>query len=236
MTDVFISHSYQDKPLVKRLAKQLRDEGLSIWLDEESLLPGSDIVASLSQAISSARAVLVVLGDRKESSDWVRSEVAIALSQKDKLVVPVVTAKTADVPFMLRHLKAVDLSDETGFADGVHRLASFLKQEPAFREHNPAARIDRIAIESQALRKEVLEYSRVQTNKNIRLVAGATAIVALASTAAVVLVFFKERLAFSDHMVSMLLGVTAGWGANFLYGVVKERIAARLTKRTGGEA
>lgn len=236
MTDVFISHSYQDRPFVNRLANQLRDEGLSVWLDEESLLPGSDIVASLSQAIAAARAVLVVLGDRTVASNWMRSEAAIALSQKDKLVVPVVTTKSADVPFMLRHLKAVDLSDETRFADSVHRLASFLKDEPTFREQNPAARIERIAVESQALRNEVLEYSRIQTGKNIRLIAGATAIVALATSGAVALVFFKERLGFSDHVVSLLLGVAAGIAANLLYRVVKEQIAARLTKRTGGKA
>lgn len=236
MTDVFISYSFQDKPFVNRLAKQLRDEGLSVWLDEESLLPGSDIVASLSQAIYSARAVLVVLGERTVNSDWMRSEAAIALSQKDKLVVPVITTKNADIPFMLRHLKAVDLYDETRFSESVHRLASFLKHEPPIRKQNPAARIERIAVESKALHDEALEYSLVQTKENIRLIAGATAVVVVVAAVATMFLFLKGRLFLSDEIPPLLLGMIGGVIVDLLYWRIKKQIDGLISKQTGGQS
>ncbi len=257
MTDVFIIHSHQDRPFVDRLAKQLEEEGLAVRLDVESISPGSDIAAGIMRGISSARAVLVVLGDdRTPTGDWVQFGAAIALAQKDKLVIPVVTTNNAYVPFMLRHLKAVDLSDEAKFREKTRRLALFLKHEPAIPGQDPGARIERLAVESEALNRMLIDFSKLTRTKNIGLVAGAAALAVTITTVVVAgaasVAFFREMQAvlgrmssfidpysfpysFYDPLYSLVVGTAVGLVAQHLYKVVKQLIAARLTKRTGDE-
>lgn len=41
--DVFLSHSSEDKGIVRELAKRLKGDGLRVWLDEWVIQPGDMI-------------------------------------------------------------------------------------------------------------------------------------------------------------------------------------------------
>jgi hypothetical protein len=47
--DVFLSHSAKDKARVRRLAEQLRQDGLKVWFDEWVLKPGDSIPAKIEE-------------------------------------------------------------------------------------------------------------------------------------------------------------------------------------------
>lgn len=230
MADVFISYSPSELATARRLADILREANLSIWMDEQSLAPGADIASGLEQAIRGSRTVLVVLGKNTDSNSWVRTETAIALSQKDKRVIPILTVRNADIPFMLRHLQAVDLSSHDDFDSRARELAEYLKRTPATSPSDPAARYARVAAETDALRLEKLDYNRAKTSSNMSLIAGAATVLVLSLSLAVALILLKDKLDLSDHLISMLLGVFSGMAATYLYRSIKDRIRAKLSK------
>jgi nucleotide-binding universal stress UspA family protein len=60
--DVFLSHNSRDKPAVRELAAALRARGLSVWLDEDSLLPGEPWQKTLEEVLERAGAGAVLVG------------------------------------------------------------------------------------------------------------------------------------------------------------------------------
>ena len=60
--DVFLCHNSADKPGVRELAKELADQGLLGWIDEEQLLPGDVIQAKLERAIEETGVIVVCIG------------------------------------------------------------------------------------------------------------------------------------------------------------------------------
>jgi TIR domain len=59
---VFLCHNHQDKPQVRQLAQQLREQGIVPWLDEEEILAGTQFPAALERVIDEVPAVAVILG------------------------------------------------------------------------------------------------------------------------------------------------------------------------------
>jgi hypothetical protein len=60
--DVFLSHNSVDKPAVKRLGEALKKRGLSVWLDEWELAPGSSWIEELENIISTCGSSAVCVG------------------------------------------------------------------------------------------------------------------------------------------------------------------------------
>src|SRR5574341_477966 len=52
---VFISHSSNDKPVVRELANRLKQDGLRVWLDEWEIQPGDMIGLKISQGLERSR-------------------------------------------------------------------------------------------------------------------------------------------------------------------------------------
>jgi hypothetical protein len=52
--DVFFSHSSKDKPVVRELAKRLRQDGLRVWLDEcgEDEGEGGGVIGDLKSRLT----------------------------------------------------------------------------------------------------------------------------------------------------------------------------------------
>jgi hypothetical protein len=76
---VFISYSRADNALVTRLKDNLEASGISIWVDRESLRPGTpDWEEALRNAICAAYAVLLVASPNARCSRYVKDELRIA--------------------------------------------------------------------------------------------------------------------------------------------------------------
>jgi TIR domain len=75
--DVFLSYSSRDQRFVGRLAEQLRNAGLDVWLDEAELRVG-DSLDEIENSIRQARSVVVALSETSKDSDWVAKEIGFA--------------------------------------------------------------------------------------------------------------------------------------------------------------
>jgi hypothetical protein len=59
--DVFLSHSSEDKPVVRALAERLRTDGLRIWLDEWIIQPGDMIGLKVEEGLEKSRVLEPVM-------------------------------------------------------------------------------------------------------------------------------------------------------------------------------
>ncbi|WP_177186261.1 toll/interleukin-1 receptor domain-containing protein [Nitrosomonas sp. Nm166] len=250
-SDVYISYARSDISFVRRLVNQLRDEGLSVWFNEESFLLGSNLTHDITKAISSARVVLVVLSERSEDNEFINFESALALESK-KLVIPVISTKDSKIslPYILRDIKKIDLSDDASFKQDVHFLAQSIKQHgSALRKVLPLGNEDleakkkRIDLESKILESEIEEYSHIQLSKNFRLILS-TGIVIIVFSMIMIAFFivisteeqvFTERLAYTVAAVVAIGGGIIGFFSIYLFEKARKRIADRNARHKEGE-
>jgi hypothetical protein len=126
---VFISHTAVDKPFVRQLAERLRSEGFQIWLDERDLMPGDALAQRISEALLSARVVLVVVSRASIASMWLRYELNLATDRMIKgqcRVIPIVI-DDAPLPAEVRALLYADC--RTSFDEGIPSILTALKHE-----------------------------------------------------------------------------------------------------------
>jgi TIR domain-containing protein/NNMT/PNMT/TEMT family protein len=112
--DVFLCHSWGDKPAVRRLAQQLRERGLRPWLDEEQLRPGMPWQPVLEEVISSIPAAAVIVGPQGVGP-WQNQELNAFIRQFIRRRCPVVPvllpgARRLNLPVFLDGLTWVDLT------------------------------------------------------------------------------------------------------------------------------
>ncbi len=74
--DLFLSHNRRQKPWVRQLVKFLRDRGLRVFFDEDSIAPGEDVVAALERAVEASDALVLVLSRSSVFSKWIAFETA----------------------------------------------------------------------------------------------------------------------------------------------------------------
>jgi len=76
---LFVSYSRKDKPFVDRLMADLQSRGMTIWIDNIGLKPGTrNWESGLRTAIREACAVLLVASPDSRQSNYVADEVSIA--------------------------------------------------------------------------------------------------------------------------------------------------------------
>src|SRR5262245_3002772 len=81
--DVFLSHHSADKPVVEELAMQLREAGLSVFLDNQEISPGEPWVAALERALLASHALIVCIG-ASSLGPWAEREVDAALERSTR--------------------------------------------------------------------------------------------------------------------------------------------------------
>ena len=82
MSSIFLSHNHADKPFVRRLAQDLQDAGVRVWIDEAEIMIGDSLIEKIRQGIDEMEYVGVVISQNSVKSEWVKREVDIAMNQE----------------------------------------------------------------------------------------------------------------------------------------------------------
>jgi len=107
MHDLFISYAREDEIWVERFYQMLDGEGLKVWKD--SAIPtGKPYGRVIEEAITAARAVVVVWSQAAVASDWVRAEATEGLRRG--VLMPVRRDESLP-PMRFRTIQTVDLTD-----------------------------------------------------------------------------------------------------------------------------
>jgi len=118
----FFCYAREDSDFALRLAKELRDRGIEIWIDQLDIPAGAPWDREIEKAIEASGRLLVVLSPHSVASENVMDEVSFALDQGDR-VVPVLL-EACDVPLRIRRLQYVDFTVDHD--KGLARLLSAL--------------------------------------------------------------------------------------------------------------
>jgi hypothetical protein len=115
---VFISHSSQDKNFVRKLKKDLNDNLIDTWLDEDEMFLGDDLIEKLNVGLDDSSHFLIILSPSSVESEWVKLELENALNQIQvstiEKIIPI-KYRECNVPVSLKNLLYLDLSQETVF-------------------------------------------------------------------------------------------------------------------------
>jgi hypothetical protein len=120
---VFLSHSTQNKDIVKQIAAHLDASGVPFWMDTKDIRVGSRWVKTLENAILSCSAMLVVMSRAARESEWVESETLLALDHKK----PILVAMIEDVPLPLQLMSRQYISLLDDFDAGIEHVCDDLK-------------------------------------------------------------------------------------------------------------
>ena len=183
----FVSYSRADKAFVQRLAAELREAGVDLWIDIFDIPKGARWDDAVEEALKNCHTLLVVLSPDSVASQNVKDEFGDAM-QRGKTIVPVLY-KPCEIPMRMRRIEMVDLSSD--YNEGLAKLRVWLSQQSG-----PAAG-------AKAERPRAAEPQRATAPPNPRASRSkliATAVIA-AVFAAVVVVFGLNRPSSNERAV-----------------------------------
>lgn len=134
---VFLNHASEDKPLVRKLYRELKKESwIDPWLDEEEILPGQDWEYEINKALEESDAVIICLSQRSIAKvGVVQAEIRKAQQLQQRrpdghvFMIPVLLEK-CEVPSKLSSLHWVDVSIPRNLSKITKTLESLRKGSP----------------------------------------------------------------------------------------------------------
>lgn len=125
---VFICHSSNDKPAVRKFVNRLSSFQIDLWFDEQRLLPGQDWNMEITRAVYLSDIVLICLSRHSvKKAGYVQKEIKYALDIADEkpegtiFIIPV-KLEECEIPERLRRWHWVNIIEEDGFDKLVQAL------------------------------------------------------------------------------------------------------------------
>ena len=161
--DLLLSHNSKDKAVVREIAAAIEAEkfngrNLTVWFDEAEIRPGESIPGKVTEGLEKSRFIGVVMTPAyfESKSGWTDAEWHSVLhtdpDNRRARLIPLLVTDCPFVPYLLRHLKAIDLRADR-FSEGLKHLLAILRDEPLPRPvmHRgqlitPAGKIERATL------------------------------------------------------------------------------------------
>lgn len=123
---VFISHATEDAQFAHRLADDLQQLGVQVWIGPDSIRPGESWVSAIERGLKESSHAVVVLTPAALESKWVKKEtdVSIAQERKGRIQVIPLDVEPCEVPLLLSSYQMV--SFRCDYDAGVSQLANIL--------------------------------------------------------------------------------------------------------------
>jgi glycine cleavage system H protein len=139
-TQVFISHDSQDASFAHRLANDLQQLGVRVWIAPDSIRPGEGWVEAINRGLEESSHMVLVLTPAAANSAWVQKEtdVAIALERAGRMELIPLDVQPCRVPALWQSYQMVAFRQD--YQAGLSRLARRLgRRAPAPTPARPAA-------------------------------------------------------------------------------------------------
>ena len=120
---VFISYSHSDKEFVDKLAIQLVQHNVHVWLDRWELNVGDSLIDRIQMAVDGASALLVVLTPESVQSEWCKRELSSGLLrelEEKRVVVMPLLLRDCQIPIFARGKLYADF--RKNFDDGLRSV------------------------------------------------------------------------------------------------------------------
>lgn len=204
---IFFSYSRDDAEFALKLATDLKNSGIDLWIDQLDIPLGMRWDVEVEKSLENSGSLLVILSDTSVTSNNVLDEVSHALDN-NKQIYPVVI-DNCKIPFRLKRLQHIDFT--SGYDMGLDHLLKALNvstSPDAALLHHPGNIENRVHQEKQNVvygKAEVIPVEKQQgkffefLNKNRKLVILiSVAIIAFISMSRAVPVF-EPRSLYEDQ-------------------------------------
>jgi tetratricopeptide (TPR) repeat protein len=108
---VFICYSRKDEGFVLKLATNLKNQGVPIWLDQWDIPTGANWDRTIEKALDESNRLLLILSPSSANSDEVQCEWREALDDK-KVVVPILY-QPCEIPYRLNTIQYIDFTSRS---------------------------------------------------------------------------------------------------------------------------
>jgi hypothetical protein len=231
--DAFLSYRSDDSALARRLAEDLQHAGLTVWLANKAILPGTDWAREIEQAISKARNILFLLPEKKEAaSSWQASEIALAVasqrSDPKKRIIPVLAhpRTISEIPFFLNRFQTADMSSEDAYKKTLSKLVQLLRTEPQAELHEASDRVRKelISVQTKVIRHQEQQLTQATKVATVSLAVSLLSAVVTAVAAVVgalgALSWIGEKTVTT--LLATIIGATVALAAPLIQRRLKE--------------
>ena len=126
---LFICHASEDKPFVTKLVKVLDKHAEHVWYDSREILVGDSITEKVSDGLTKADYLVVVLSTTSVSKKWVNRELSYALNKQLSgsgfTVIPVLI-EDCGIPPLISDLRFADFRES--FTIGVNQVIGSIQK------------------------------------------------------------------------------------------------------------
>jgi hypothetical protein len=115
--DLFVSHNRRQKVWVREFVAFLRERGLRVFFDEDSIAPGEDTVEALERGVAASDSLVLVISRSSVFSKWVAFETTLKIYEDpdgtERRLIPVLVERVDRTLIRpaVRRLDTVDLTD-----------------------------------------------------------------------------------------------------------------------------
>ena len=149
MKSLFISHTHSDKSFVRKLADDLIDFNIDVWIDEAEIKIGDSLIDKIREGIDKVDFLAVILSPESVESEWVKREVDIAMNQEirgKKIKVLPLMYKKCDLPWFLEGKYFGDFTNPEYYNSAFNALltklgyenSNYLKAKSEFKKYENA--------------------------------------------------------------------------------------------------
>jgi hypothetical protein len=140
----FLCHETRDKPEAERIALELQNRGINVWVDKQSLRGGDDWTKLIPHVIKKQTDYVVVLQSPRmidKTEGYFKTEIHYALERQLSFgdlpfTIPVLIEPHSNLPLRdLAHLHCIDVAQ----ASGVDELANMINEDWRKRQMEAAA-------------------------------------------------------------------------------------------------
>lgn len=133
---VFISYPRANIALARKIVGELDQADIDVWFDEREILPGDNWAGKIAKALDESDAMVVLLTpDAVRRPGHVQSELNFALGKKSfsGRLIPVLVGSPENfpedsIPWILRRLQMINVSEHGREEDGIRQITQALKE------------------------------------------------------------------------------------------------------------
>jgi TIR domain len=123
---LFVSHIGEDRSAALQIAGELEGRGIPCWIAPRDSSPGQHPKSEIAHAIEACRAMLLILSDRSNDSEYITQEITIA-GDAGKVIIPFRIEEArpkGGLSVRLAHLNRIDsfVSRERAIDEVMHKL------------------------------------------------------------------------------------------------------------------
>jgi len=124
---IFLSFANRDTVAAERISRHLQTAGFDVVSGLREVPPGTHWPSEVLRAIRSSDAVVVLLSSASLASTSTTFEISAAVASQETPLIPVVLEKGLELPFFLRYIRNVDLSNPRDWPRGLDSLVWALR-------------------------------------------------------------------------------------------------------------